>query len=84
MKTIFKYPINHYGMPLQMPKGAVVIHVAVKNMVPCLWALVETGNQKEERRFFVFGTGHLIPDGLTHVGTWQELPYVWHLFEGEA
>jgi hypothetical protein len=35
------------------------------------------------RHFTVVGTGHEVPRGATHVASWQEPPFVWHLFELE-
>jgi hypothetical protein len=35
----------------------------------------------EVRYFYVFGTGHPIPDWLIHRGTAITPPFVWHLYE---
>jgi hypothetical protein len=66
-----------------MPKGAQVLHVdqAVEGKLILLWALVEADAEKEERVFYVRGTGHPVEDYLTHIGTTAGPVFVWHIFE---
>lgn len=70
-----------------MPVGSEILHVACQGGQPCLWALVEVNAKTTKRVFRLFGTGHPIPDQLAedcvHVATFQQGPYVWHLFEFE-
>lgn len=83
MDTIYKYefPLSD-TIRIAMPEGAEILHVDLQRGVPCLWARVETGADLVMREFSVIGTGQEIrEDGLTHVGTFQVLPFVWHLFE---
>ena len=64
--------------------------------VPTFWALVDPKKPKVQRTFFIMGTGREFPEGGTfdYVGTiqmvrkyddghgrWDEITYVWHLFE---
>ena len=82
MKTIHKYPISMEGTRVQLPKDAQIVKVDMQPGVgPCFWALVDTDNPEEERAFVALGTGHAFLYGMGYMGTWQEPPFVWHLFE---
>jgi hypothetical protein len=65
------------------PQGAQIVHVERQGEQVCLWAIVDTLAERVEREFQVFGTGHELPspEKATYVATWQEGPFVWHLFE---
>jgi hypothetical protein len=81
---IWKYPIDISQAPLaiSMPFGARILTLQVQHGVPCLWALVNPTATKVARPFVVVGTGHKTPRHAgEYVGTWQDGPYVWHLFE---
>lgn len=81
---IFKYvfDIGDY-IKIAMPVGAKILHVAMQQGDPCLWALVNPDHSVETRQFRIFGTGHPIdePESLVHIATFQQPPFVWHLFE---
>ena|SRR3990167_3802754 len=88
-RTIHKYHLP-FGdaIEVQMPAGAEILAFAPQGDEPgnlFLWALVNPINPWEIRRFVLRGTGHPIDDGsvskATHVGTVQDGPFVWHLFE---
>ena len=70
---------------IDMPAGAKILHVELQNGVPCLWALVDTSAEPEPRKFLIFGTGHPISGAIAvtaaHVATFQQGPFVWHMFE---
>ena len=74
---------------LQMPKGSEILSVQQdqKTMIPCIWALVYPENEKEERFFELFGTGHPIHNDMgierKFVGTYQYQrgEFVGHIFE---
>ena len=87
MKTIWKFRLPELAdkITIPMPIGAQVLHFEHQEGVEPLsiWALVEPENAKEYRKFCIVGTGHPVPDGLTHLGTCQHGPFVWHLFEAQ-
>ena len=67
---------------LELPAGATILYVADQKGLPYMWVLVDLETEaKEFRTFEVIGTGHPVEEDLTHVGTWQSPPFVWHLFE---
>jgi hypothetical protein len=84
MKTIYKYPIP-YGSTdtyTEMPNGARILAVQMQNGKPYVWAIVETTMEVVGRRFVLYGTGHALDDYYgTYIGTFQDGPFVWHLFE---
>lgn len=78
--TIWKFEIPAQDrFKVIMPKKHKIVHVAVQNNVPCMWAQVgpyptlaeEVDNA--EFNFRLVGTGHPIPDidQLEHVGSFQ-------------
>lgn len=85
-RRVFKYPIltPHSGspvVPVEMPQGSRALEFQYQDGVPCLWAEVDPSRATERRHFEIFGTGHLIPLDAKYVGTVQDPPFVWHLYE---
>lgn len=81
--TIHKYPLPVPRCSLELPAGAKILHVAMKDDRPCLWVLVDPTGPGETRRFLIYGTGTEIPDlqNKEYVATVLDDPYVWHVFE---
>jgi hypothetical protein len=74
--------VDHFA--LDMPVGATILSVQVQNGEPCMWALIpDTSGDREMRVFRIYETGHsmIITEKLLFLGTIQQPPYVWHLFE---
>lgn len=89
MRAVWKFPIVLARTPFgvvdpMLPRGAKLLSVQMQDGRPVLWALVDTEAQPEPRTLHVFGTGHAIPPRHEYVGTWQNPPLVWHLFEERA
>ena len=86
MKTIYKYTLEATEhQVIEMPKNAEILHIDVQHGKPCLWALVDTGLDKEKRAFYTFATGQDINGDLgtiNHIGTYQLQggAYVFHVF----
>lgn len=70
---------------VSMPKGAEILTAQDQGGVGCLWAIVEPENWLESRYFEIFGTGQPIHEDQDierrYVGTLQQPPFVWHVFE---
>lgn len=87
MRSIWKFPLgvalDDKAAEVTMPEGAQIAHFGVVPGVgePTVWALVDSDNPPEVRRFQIFGTGHPLPRGARHVGTYFDEPFVWHVFE---
>jgi hypothetical protein len=91
MRKMFKYYADEdlgRSFSIRLPQGAIIRAVNVQNGRGHLWAEVEPDARPIDRTFQVFATGEEIPDLNWHRwtwrGTWQDGPYVWHLFEKEA
>lgn len=85
MRSIWKFPLpvalDDKPAEVTMPEGAVIVHFDTPGREPTVWALVDSDNPPEPRRFRIFGTGHPLPRGARHVGTYSDGPFVWHVFE---
>ena len=90
MKTIWKFEIPFEDkFTIKMPKSAEILCVQQdqKTFKPCIWAMVESENELEERYFELFGTGHPIHTDMgierKYLGTYQyqKGEFVGHIFE---
>jgi hypothetical protein len=84
-RVIYKYPLQVQDeVAVALPRGAELLDVQAQDDTPCLWALVETEANTEQRVFCIFGTGHRISAlGLRYIATCQlhgEM-LVLHVFE---
>ncbi len=85
MVRIFKYPIALEDEQLvKMPHNAKILSVQEQKGKICLWAMIAGGLPSTcERKIFIYGTGHEIkyPERKAYIGTVQQGPLVWHVFE---
>jgi hypothetical protein len=82
IKQIWKYKVENV---IEMPKEAEILSVQIQNgqmFNACIWVKVNPENELEKRQFEVIGTGHSFEDSnKEYIGTYQDGPFVWHLFE---
>lgn len=87
MKSIWKFELSiALRTTISMPKDAEIIAFQTQHDKPCVWAIVETGKEFENRFFRFIGTGHNFEETPgKFIGTIQTLngDLVWHLFEIE-
>lgn len=89
MKTIYKYPLKVDDFQIvTMPRGAEILTVQAQREQPCIWALVDTDNDSEERHIRMAGTGRSINSRdklLRYIGTFQLAGgnLIFHVFEIE-
>lgn len=77
---VYKYVID--GKPIEMPKGAKLLKVAMQGSQMTLWAMVDPALDTELRYFAVYGTGmRLANEKLEFIGTVFDSAFVWHVFE---
>ena len=80
MRTIHKYPLGDGGVQGDMLTGKVV-HVGHDPAgQACIW-VDGPDDEARWRRFQLRGTGHQVGDNWTHVGTFVEGPFTWHVYE---
>lgn len=60
-RRIYKYLVDGTSVPISMPRGAQILHVAVQEGRPYLWALVDLAVPEAKRLLRVVGTGHPLP-----------------------
>ena len=85
MRTIYKYPIEITdSQEIEMPISAEPIHAGLDPQgTPCVWAKVRTDNKKDSVTIYVVGTGNPIPRmARKHIGSFNQGPFVWHIFIG--
>lgn len=84
MKVIWKFPMTSDNPEniFQMPAGAKIVFVDHQGGVLTMWVECDSSAPREKREFDVYGTGQeIVPDMATHLYSWQEGPFVWHLYE---
>jgi hypothetical protein len=84
MRVIYKYPINT-SLLRQEINAAInkIIHVGIDPTgVPCIWAEVDNADYLTKVAIYIIPTGECAPlgPGITHIGSFIEGPYVWHVY----
>ena len=79
IKQIWKFKVSG---SIQIPMDSQILTVQIQNDEPYIWVKVNPENDVETRTFEVVGTGHSFDDtNMKYIGTFQDGPFVWHLFE---
>ena len=86
MTTIWKFPLTVTdSQRVEMPEGAQLLTVQLQGNQPCLWAVVDSDNETEDRYFEIYDTGNPIRGDINetakYIATFQQGPFVWHVFE---
>lgn len=86
-KAVWKYEIEARDrQSIHMPVNAEILCVQMQNGNPCIWALGDPEDARQEREFLMLGTGHnAAPESIgRYIGTFQMSggSLVFHLFEG--
>lgn len=83
-RTVWKFPLTGITVEgevnLRMPVNSQPLCIQVQEGKPCLWVLAYPNNPQMDYHFYIVGTGQPVESDWQYVGTWQEPPYVWHLF----
>lgn len=85
-RSIWKFQIPFPATKLDptfivtLPRGWKFLTVQIQNDLPMIWFEVEPKAPMAAEIFVVTGTGHPFDDNRIYLGTWQEAPYVWHLY----
>ena len=89
MQVVYKYIVgtpntNQVLFQMTLPVGAQVLTVQNQGANTCMWVLQDLkGNQFQERRFVIVGTGQPVAENYKYIGTIQEMggALIWHYFE---
>ena len=77
----YEFQPSHSTVSVKIPKGAKSLSVQTQGGTVCLWMLVDPDIERESREFACIGTGWDVPERAHYLGTAQQGPFVWHLFE---
>lgn len=82
---IYKYELKpDLSTELHIEKYARLLSCQVQRGVICLWYLVDEYEKTEKRTFYRVGTGKRFDaSNSVYIGTVQQEPYVWHIWEGK-
>lgn len=81
MRTVYKYIIKITDEQVISLPLVQLLHVGLDpSGFPCVWAEVETEMPSSDVTIFVVGTGHPVPDGAWHVGSFVQGGFVWHIY----
>ena len=84
MRTVYKYDLEIKAgqQKVWMPKFGTIIAVEIQRGKLCIWYEHETGREKTEYAFQVFGTGFPLPEDIptTFLKTVFDGPFVWHVY----
>ena len=83
MKVVLKHPISFGRNVIRLRKGGKILKADVRpDGFFYLW--IEShfeGQGNEDRIFYIYGTGDSIPSAYTHVATFFQDEFVWHVYE---
>ena len=83
--VIYKYELQITDeQTVEMPRGARLLSVQMQRERLMLWAVVNTNEPIRSRVIRIHGTGIAIsPEhNYAFIGTVQDGPFVWHVFDG--
>ena len=87
MSVIYKYPLKEQGIQyIEMPQGAVIVHVGNQFGKICLWAIVDPTAPAAKHGICIVGTGTVFQNQnseMQHLGTvhLQDGVVMFHVFE---
>lgn len=83
MKTIWKFPLAVTDkQTVSMPKGSRILSANEQHGQVCIWALVNTEAEREEKSIAIVGTGNpfTLDESWKFVDSVQQSFFVWHVF----
>lgn len=83
MAQLWKFDVAPSAGPqvIKAPGLGKAVFFAMQGGQPRVWMKVKPDHPEVERQIQVVGTGHDIPNNWRYVGSLQDGPYVWHLFQ---
>lgn len=83
MKTVYKYPVPRQlgcKFPLLLPLEFKFLRIGFQGEALFLWAEVNKDMKPVAHQFGLFGTGHDIPNNAVYLATYDDGPFVVHLY----
>lgn len=90
MKAVWKFPLRLANLQkISMPKNSTILTVQVQTVQMrgqhlCLWALIDSDKEVEDRFIAIVDTGAQVPENIIrYIGTFQipQQNFVGHVFE---
>jgi len=90
MKTVWKFSLRVASLQkISMPKNSTILTiqmqvVQMRGQHLCLWALIDSDKEVEDRFIAIVGTGAQVPENIIrYIGTFQipQQNFVGHVFE---
>lgn len=86
MRKVFKYVIEVSELVQEhsIPRTAVEHHVGLNpadESQLAIWFVVDSTHSCSTRKFFVSGTGHIVPDDARYIGSVRSGKFMWHVWE---
>jgi hypothetical protein len=76
-----QHPVFSDSVTVPMRRSLGLQHVAMQNGVVTLWCAVDEDSSPASRTFHIAGTGHVLPQDPSYLGTVFDRQFVWHIFE---
>ena len=77
--TIHKFPLLQKTV-IELPEYFQVLRVGGQNDTLMVWIELELDAPKIPYTFWVLGTGDLVKENTSHVGSAIMPPFVWHVY----
>lgn len=79
--VVYKYPLRSMDDTINVPDGAVVLVGRDASNSVCVWIQhADRNGLRRDRRVYIAGTGHDIPQPANHLGSFVDGQYVWHIY----
>jgi len=87
--TVWKFPLNQEDtQTVDIPLPAQILCVQMQNGKACIWALCDPKRPLQRKTIRIYGTGYPLRvieyRGMRtdrYISTFQNGPFVWHVFE---
>lgn len=83
-KQIWKFDLRHGAQHITAPGLGQAVFFARQDDCLRVWCEVRPGQPEHTFIMDVIGTGHQVPRDARHVGSIQDGPFVWHLFQAAS
>lgn len=83
MKRVYKYPFAIQDAPqaIETPGDGTLMHVGLDpGGAPCVWLLVDPEAPPTTTYIVILGTGHAAMDHWQPIGSFNQGPFMWHVF----
>ena len=86
MRIVYKQALfSIYGVnEITVPEDSSFLCVHEQGGLVTTWFLCDPSKSVVKRNLYIVGTGQLVPDNTTYLGTAFVGEYVWHVFEEQS